>query len=269
MNDRYQALANSPLAGAVVKRLGLPVPPPLERHEPGKPIVAAPVLVGSARGGRLLDEAVAVLRSAGATVETDPDAGREEGTRFGGLLFDASGIDSSERLRALYEFFHPVIRRLAPSGRAIVLGARRDDLDDPRAATAQRAIGGFTRSIAKEVGTSGSTAQLVAVAVGAEGAMESTLRFLLSARSAYVSGQVIRLEATGLEAIVVLDDWERPLAGRAAAVTGAARGIGAAIAETLARDGAQVVSIDVPAAGEALSEAANRIGGTAPRPHVT
>jgi 3-oxoacyl-[acyl-carrier protein] reductase len=269
MNDRYQALANSPLAGAVVKRLGLPVPPPLERHEPGKPIVAAPVLVGSARGGRLLDEAVAVLRSAGATVETDPDARREEGTRFGALLFDASGIDSSERLRALYEFFHPVIRRLAPSGRAIVLGARRDDLDDPRAATAQRAIGGFTRSIAKEVGTSGSTAQLVAVAVGAEGAMESTLRFLLSARSAYVSGQVIRLEATGPEAIVLPDDWERPLAGRAAAVTGAARGIGAAIAETLARDGAQVISIDVPAAGEALSEAANRIGGTALRLDVT
>src|SRR5919201_4897904 len=206
MNDRYQALANSPLAGAVVKRLGLPVPPPLERHEPGKPIVAAPVLVGSARGGRLLDEAVAVLRSAGATVETDPDAGREEGTRFGALLFDASGIDSSERLRALYEFFHPVIRRLAPSGRAIVLAARRYDLEDPRAATAQRALGGFTRSLGKEVGASGSTSQLVAVAAGDEGAMASTLRFLLSPRSAYVSGQVIRLEPPPADSLAEPED---------------------------------------------------------------
>src|SRR5919201_74835 len=268
MSDRYQALANSPLAGAAVKRLGLPIPPRLQRHEPGRPLVSAPVVVGSARGGRLLEPAVEAMRSAGIRVETDADAAGD-GSGPAALVFDASGIEASERLRALYDFFHPTIRGLRPSGRALVLAGVPAEQERPRAATAQRAIEGFTRSLGKEVGARGSTAQLVRVAAGAEGAMESTLRFLLSARSAYVSGQVIRLEATGLEAIVVPDDWERPLAGRAAAVTGAARGIGAAIAETLARDGAQVVSIDVPAAGEALSEAANRIGGTAPRPHVT
>jgi 3-oxoacyl-[acyl-carrier protein] reductase len=46
-------------------------------------------------------------------------------------------------------------------------------------------------------------------------------------------------------------------------VTGAARGIGEAIAETLADQGAEVLCIDVPPAGEALSRVANRIGGTA------
>ena len=45
-------------------------------------------------------------------------------------------------------------------------------------------------------------------------------------------------------------------------VTGAARGIGAAIAEVLARDGAHVIVADLPAAGEALAEVANRISGT-------
>jgi 3-oxoacyl-[acyl-carrier protein] reductase len=45
-------------------------------------------------------------------------------------------------------------------------------------------------------------------------------------------------------------------------VTGSARGIGEAIATTLAGQGAHVLCIDVPAAGEAVSEVANRIGGT-------
>jgi 3-oxoacyl-[acyl-carrier protein] reductase len=47
--DRYQALANSALGGAVVKRLGLPAPPRLERHQPGRPVVAGPVHIGSAQ----------------------------------------------------------------------------------------------------------------------------------------------------------------------------------------------------------------------------
>src|SRR5439155_5649896 len=111
MTDRYQSLANSPLAGAAVKRLGLPVPPRLERHEPGRPLVSAPVLIGSARSGRLLEPTVGVLRSAGVRVETDPDAVRD-GDGPAALVFDASGIDSSERLRALYDFFAPVIRGL-------------------------------------------------------------------------------------------------------------------------------------------------------------
>jgi 3-oxoacyl-[acyl-carrier protein] reductase len=58
-------------------------------------------------------------------------------------------------------------------------------------------------------------------------------------------------------------DWNRPLKDRIAVVTGAARGIGAAIAETLARDGAHVVVLDVPAQGAPLAEVANSIGGTA------
>jgi 3-oxoacyl-[acyl-carrier protein] reductase len=46
-------------------------------------------------------------------------------------------------------------------------------------------------------------------------------------------------------------------------VTGAARGIGAALARVLARDGASVVALDVPAAGDELAGVANEVGGVA------
>jgi 3-oxoacyl-[acyl-carrier protein] reductase len=258
--DRYQALANSPL-GAVTKRLGLPAPPMLERHRPGQPVVSAPVLIGGARGGRLLEPLREVLSSIGAHVETEPPS-EGEGAALAALVFDASGIDESARLRSLYEFFHPVARALRPSGRVVVLASPPEDAASVAEATAQRAIEGFVRSFAKEIGRNGSTAQLVRVAVGGEGAMETTLRFLLSARSAYVDGQVIQIEAVEPEDVVIPGDWERPLDGRTAAVTGAARGIGEAIAETLAGQGADVLCIDVPSAGEALSAVANRIGGS-------
>jgi 3-oxoacyl-[acyl-carrier protein] reductase len=259
--DRYLAIANSPVGGAITKRLGLPAPPLLERHEPGKPVVSGPVVLGAARGGRLLEPANEVLRSIGAHVVKDV-ASADGDERPAALLFDASAIDDSARLRSLYEFFNPVIASLRRSGRVVVLASPPEEAGSTREATAQRAVEGFVRSVAKEIGRYGSTAQLVQVAGGAEGAMESTLRFLLSGRSAYVDGQAIRIEAVDAERVAIPGDWDRPLAGRTAAVTGAARGIGEAIAQTLAGQGAEVLCVDVPAAGEALSRVANRIGGT-------
>ncbi|GII26023.1 3-oxoacyl-ACP reductase [Planosporangium mesophilum] len=249
MSDRYTSFANTTAGRAMVKRLGLPEPVRLRRYRAGDPDIEGTVLVGGA--GRLAEPVRKLLREGGASTEGEGP--------YTGLVFDATGIADSTGLRALYDFFHPVARSLRPCGRVVVLGTPPEECGNPREATAQRALEGFVRSVAKEFGR-GTTAQLVYVAPGAEDAVESTLRFLLSPKSAYVSGQVVRVGAADVTAPA---NWTRPLEGKVALVTGAARGIGEAIARVLARDGAHVVCLDVPAAGQPLSAVANDIKGSA------
>ncbi|MHA6801681.1 3-oxoacyl-ACP reductase [Bounagaea algeriensis] len=262
MTDRYQQFTSSSLGRPLAKRLGLPTPTPLQRHHPGAPVVQGPVLLGAAANGRLGDSLRGVLRTLSAeTAET-----RADEQRYAGLVFDATGIAASEDLWQLYEFVHEAIRQVQRCGRVIVFGTPPEELDDARAATAQRALEGFVRTVGKEIG-GGATAQLVLVSAGGENAIGSTARFLLSARSAYVSGQVVRVGARGEVAGDLTD--EAPLRGRTALVTGASRGIGASIAETLARDGAHVVCLDVPAQGGELATVANRVGGSALQLDIT
>jgi 3-oxoacyl-[acyl-carrier protein] reductase len=278
MSDRYQQLVNTPIGKIVSKQIGLPNPVKLERYERGQPVVSGPVLLGAAPGGRLAGATAKVLAAVEAEVHTPmvqdvrtaaadagleakvwaPDAAPEEQT-FKALVFDASGIADSTQLNELWAFFGPTIRRVRKSGRVIVLGTPPADCKRPRQATAQRALEGFVRSVGKEV-RKGTTAQLIYVGNKAESQIESTLRFYLSPKSAYVSGQVVRIGATALDADGI--DWDLPLSGRFALVTGASRGIGRSIAKVLARDGAHVIGLDVPALESELEETIGELGGS-------
>ena len=253
MSDKYQSFTQSPLGKILVKNLGLPAPTPLERYTAGDPLVDGTVVVGGT--GRLVESLPGLLDTVGiaSTVVT------EDGQKYKGLVFDATGLTSADQLVALQQFFTPLMRSLASCPRVVVIGTPPEQCSGSER-VAQRALEGFTRSLGKEIGR-GGTSQLVYVAEGAEGAATSTLAFLLSPKSAYVSGQVVRIGATGTTKAAAVADWQQPLAGKVALVTGASRGIGEQIARVLHRDGATVVGVDVPQAANELQSLMKELDG--------
>ena len=257
-SDLVSQVITSAPGSFLAKQFGLPAPVHLRRFRAGDPALAGSLLIG---GSGRLTEPLRIALADDYDIVGNNLGGRWADT-FGGLVFDATGITDPTGLRGLFEFFTPLLRNLGPSSRVVVLGSTPDEVSNTDEHIAQRSLEGFTRSLAKEL-RDGATAALVyvspAAASGAAGC-ESTMRFILSARSAYVDGQVFRVGAAHAPALI---DWDKPLAGMVGIVTGAARGIGATIAEVFARDGAHVVAIDVADAAQALDQTAARVGGTA------
>lgn len=274
MSDQYQAFAKSPIGKFVIKNLGLPSPTFLERFESASPVVKGAILVGAAPNSTLAGSIAQVLANvhangyAGNNAELQQAAAKaglnlsafndgDKESKFKVVVFDASGIENSEQLHELYAFFNPIARQVQASGRVVVVGTTPETAKTAKQAIAQRALEGFVKSVGKEF-KKGIAANLVYVDAGAEANLESALRFAISPRSAYVSGQVIRVS----QAETVDIDWTKPLAGKTAVVTGASRGIGEAIAHVLSRDGAHVICLDVPQQQADLDRVAGAIGGS-------
>lgn len=269
MSDRYGELVQSAIGRKVAKNLGLPMPVKLDRYEVGQPILRGELALGLSLGeDKSCQNALAeILTKLSAKVACNQDfTGKastlderltDENARFKVAIFDATNIKSSDELKQVYEFFHAIARKIKSSGRVIIL-ARPDCCTgtDVNFALAQRALLGFIKSVAKEF-KKGITAQVLYVKKGAEGELEHSLNFFMSAKSAYVSGQSVVIGQSKQA------DKTQTLQGKKILVTGASRGIGLAIAQVLARDGAKVYCLDVPQSLADLQRVAGQIGGFA------
>ncbi|MDB5987301.1 MAG: 3-oxoacyl-ACP reductase [Nevskia sp.] len=276
MTDRYLEFTHSPFGRALADTFGLPKPPRLLRAKSGylaQPLTEQNVLFGLARAGELATAVLPALAAAGAIVRVVADhptladikqAAAAEGVSLkteagledkagtaSAFVFDGTGLASVDELRQLYDFLQPRVGRIPPNGRVLILARAPSDAATPAAAAANAALRGFMRSLGKEIGKRGATANLLEVGRGAEKALAGPLRFFLSPHSAYVDGQSLTLSAPPKGAGMP-NNFVGPLGGKIAVVTGAARGIGAAIAATLAREGARVVGIDRPQEEAAL-----------------
>jgi 3-oxoacyl-[acyl-carrier protein] reductase len=292
MNDILLQLGKNPQARRLIQTLGLPLPMPQSLARAKGPMEERPlhdheIAVGGA--GELTELLANTLARAGATALLTsgahiPDSFERQGEAFGrpprslmldalpeklqvdALVFDATGIRETTGLRALYDFFHPLIGSVRKTGRVVVLVRPPEHARDPGHAAAQAALEGFVRSLGKELGKRGSTANLLWVDEDADALAEGPLRFMLSKRSAFVSGQTLHVSA---RAAIEHEDgspfapaWVRSLEGKVALVTGAARGIGKAAAQLLAAEGAHVICLDRPGDDELLAETAREVGGT-------
>jgi 3-oxoacyl-[acyl-carrier protein] reductase len=256
MTDKYAQLVNHGPGKNMARKLGLPQPAALRRYQPGQPLIPGPIVIlGDTNGADTL---------AAELLSWDLDVRRHAVPRekLGAIILVLDEISCPEDLGKPVLTAAASLRDLGAGGRILTLSRPASDASTPAQAAARQGIDGFLRSLAKEL-RAGATGNGVLLAGEVDTTSPSTLgaiRFFLSGRSAFVDGQFLTVSTTAGE---LPPDSDRPLAGRVAVVTGAARGIGAAIATTLHRDGATLVLVDIPAAGDHLAQVANEVRGTA------
>jgi 3-oxoacyl-[acyl-carrier protein] reductase len=286
MSDRLIQLGKSLVIRNLFKNFGLPNLPqelkrskhPWEQH----PLKDQVIITGQIRSSKLTEAIAGTVARLGATALVDGDETifnifHKIGSGYGRLphylsdedkpvnpfqamIYDATDIQRPEELNLVFSFFHDHLRSLSTCGRAVIIARPPETMPDIASATSSRSLEGFIRALSREVGFNGSTANIIYVSPDAEDRLESVMRFILSPRSAYITGQPLNISNQ-----VLMNEPSasiRPLDRKIAMVTGSAQGIGAAIARTMAREGAKVIIVDRPCEEISAAKLASEIQGT-------
>eukprot|EP01137_Pigoraptor_chileana_P028387 Opistho-2@12295 len=310
-SDYLVRIAAHPTGRKVLKALGLPRPAHLIRdYNPvTRPLKNAQIVVlsGSNTPSRMC--AVDAIVGAGGTT-CGPATTTVKVSMAGripprtilssGAVIDLTDVTTIDGISALFRRTKEALNRLDSNARIVFL--TRDpteaSLHTGESAAVAAACAGFVRSLSKELGMSGTTANLLCVADGAVRDIPEPLVHLLSNKSAFITGQVISLTGdlgaalttsapsaaghTGVSSQSMTIDstistadaqaahlpdrlylWRERLTGRQIVVTGAARGIGASTATRLAEEGAKLLLVDHPSQEEALADMTRRLFGRA------
>ncbi|MCJ8321481.1 MAG: 3-oxoacyl-ACP reductase [Colwellia sp.] len=172
------------------------------------------------------------------------------------LVFDASHYQSEQSFNDVYLHLSGLLTKLKINSRIVIIATSINNSQTHQEKAFSRSLLGFTKSLAKEVGRKGTTVNILYIDNDINTELDGPLSFLLSSKSTFISGQSLHI-ATKIK------DCKVKKSKKVALVTGAAQGIGAAIAKTLARDGVKVIGLDIEPVQEMLIAAMKNIDGEA------
>ena len=275
--DALLARARVPFWASVLRRIGAPVPVDLDRGAwTEQRITTAGVALTGKRvgvvgvadvgadgsgsrahadgsGSSLQDQAMltAALTRNGAVAER---AGKGS-SGLHGVVIDCGSTLTPASAPALFRAAQSVLKAVQRGGKVAVVARQAVEPPALDGGAALAGLHGFVASLSKEVAYAGVAVNCVVEAPGHRdvASLAGPLSYFLSNDAAFVTGQTLRLSRAGPASVVAgvgaTPSQPRGLSGKVALVTGAGRGIGAAITDRLVLEGATVIAVDMPQVG--------------------
>ena len=176
-----------------------------------------------------------------------------------GLVLSCVGMQTIEDLEDLYTSIKNTVSKIKANGRIVIVS--KEDKTSVTTFTIQKSIDAFSRALSKEIGgKKGITVNQLKITneeVTASAVVNASI-FFLSDKSSFITGQVVDVSNANTDTLTSLEGL---LQGKIAIVTGGARGIGAAAARVLHREGATVIIVDVPQAADDAQALAAELNG--------
>lgn len=263
MSTMLESVFYSKFGQSVLSAMGMKPAMTLPRYTGQSPWVQGTIAIAAPASAELAD----VLKHCQIDAEVlATKADSQTNIQYQGAILDATQFTQIEQLAALKDFFSQAGQRFKKCSHIVILGRDPKTCSHAETAAIMEGLNGFTRSLAKELGRKAMTVNLIYVSTTITQALATPLNFFLSNRCAYITGQPLYLNDVAADTAL---NWQQPLAGKIALVTGAAQGIGAAIAKTLTDDGATVIGLDIEPSQATLEQTMQTLNGLSVATDIT